>query len=72
MVTFSLVEDGAGRCLGGIDRKGQLGTGLRKANVVAWERQDFKRSKASNCLLDISIGPFGAPARGLRDAATVA
>ncbi len=46
MVTFSLVEDGADRCLVGIDRKRQLSIGTGEANVVAWARQDFKRSKA--------------------------
>ncbi len=69
MVTFSLVEDGADRCLGGIDQKRQLGIRLGKANVVAWARQDFKRSKAANCSVDISMGPFRPPVRGVRDAA---
>ncbi len=51
MVTFSLVEDGADRCLGGINRKRQLSIGTGKANVVALAKQDFKSSKASNCSL---------------------
>ncbi len=46
--------------------------GLGKANVVAWARQDFKLSKAVNCSVDISMGPFCPPVRGVRDAATSA
>ncbi len=47
-------------------------SGLGKANVVAWARKDFKRSKAANCSVDISMGPFRPPVRGVRDAATSA
>ncbi len=72
MVAFSLVEDGADCCFGDTDHKRQLGIGTGDANVAPWARQDFKRSMAANYSVDISMGPFRPPVRGVRDPATAA
>ncbi len=69
MVAFSFVEAGADPFLGGSDHKRQLGIGTGEGQRCRLARQDFKRSKAANCSVDISIGPFFPPVRRVMDAA---
>ncbi len=45
MVTFSLVEDGADRCLGGIDRKRQLGIGAGEGQRCRLSKTGFQAFK---------------------------
>ncbi len=45
MVAFSLVEDGADRCLGGIDRKRQLGIGTGEGQRCRLGKTGFQAFK---------------------------
>ncbi len=47
MVTFSLVEDGADRCLGGINHKRQLGTGTEKGQRCRLDKTGLRAFKGS-------------------------
>ncbi len=72
MVAFALVEDGADRCLGGIDRKRQLGIGIGEGQRYRLGKTGFQPFKGIQLFAGHLFWAVWCTSQGVRDAATVA